>query len=178
MIEQEKWRVVDECPLYEVSSLGHVRRCVGGQGAIQGKVLKWHTNTSSGYPTVRLVSDGIARARTVHKLVAHAFLGPKPPGMQTRHLDGNKLNNAASNLRYGTHSENAVDKERHGTGIAGERNPRAKLTAEQAETIRADYAIGFKAKYLARVNAISESTVYRIVAGVYWDNRAEGRATQ
>lgn len=44
----------------------------------------------------------------VHILVAEAFLGPRPGGMEEcRHLDGDKLNNRADNLRWGTRPGNA-----------------------------------------------------------------------
>ena len=38
----------------------------------------------------------------VHDLVALAFIGPKPAGMQTCHNNDDKRNNIASNLRYDT----------------------------------------------------------------------------
>jgi phage FluMu protein Com len=51
----------------------------------------------------------------VHWLVARAFLGPRPDGMEIRHLDGDYQNCTASNLLYGTKSENALDAVQHGT---------------------------------------------------------------
>jgi hypothetical protein len=50
----------------------------------------------------------------VHPLVAAAFIGPRPDGMEIRHLDGERFNNAAVNLCYGTPSENARDRVNHG----------------------------------------------------------------
>jgi hypothetical protein len=58
-----------------------------------------------------------------------------PEGMQVRHLDGDTMNCRAGNLAYGTHKENQEDKVRHGTSSYGEKNPRAKLTAEQAKAV-------------------------------------------
>lgn len=51
----------------------------------------------------------------IHRLVANSFLGPRPAGLDTLHIDGDKTNNAVTNLRYGTRSENELDKVRHGT---------------------------------------------------------------
>lgn len=50
----------------------------------------------------------------VHILVAGAFHGPCPEGMQVRHLDHDKSNNHKDNLAYGTPSENAQDRVRAG----------------------------------------------------------------
>lgn len=44
--------------------------------------------------------------KMIHKLVAEAFLGNKPPKHEINHKDGNKSNNHASNLEYVTHKEN------------------------------------------------------------------------
>jgi hypothetical protein len=44
-----------------------------------------------------------------------AFVGLRPKGLETRHLDGDPSNNQLSNLAYGTSSENHLDMVRHGT---------------------------------------------------------------
>ncbi|MEV0646080.1 NUMOD4 motif-containing HNH endonuclease [Phytomonospora sp. NPDC050363] len=80
----------------------------------QGGVLTVRTGMR-GYTLVSLVQEGRQKTREVHRLVAAAFLGPRPEGMEVRHLDGDKQNPHVSNLAYGTPSENARDKRRHGT---------------------------------------------------------------
>lgn len=57
----------------------------------------------------------------VHRAVAEAWLGPRPEGLQTRHLNGNNLDNRPSNLAYGTVKENAQDRMAHGTTHRGKR---------------------------------------------------------
>lgn len=73
----------------------------------------------------------------VHHLVLEAFIGPRPPGLQACHNDGNKLNNAVTNLRWDTCKANAADRVRHGTALVGERSPNVKLTESDVREIRA-----------------------------------------
>ena len=82
-----------------------------------------HTPNDDGYPSVRLTL-GERRVRlAVHKLVAMAHLPPRPsPHHQLRHLDGNKMNCAASNLAWGTAKDNADDRHRHGKTSRGPRH--------------------------------------------------------
>jgi hypothetical protein len=54
------------------------------------------------------------RPMMVHQLVARAFLGLRPEGQVTRHLDDDVMNNSISNLAYGTKSENREDAVRNG----------------------------------------------------------------
>lgn len=97
---------------YEVSSDGQVRSAMRRKGS-KGGVLKAGT-TKAGYKLVSLWRDGRGLSCNVHRLVAAAFLGPCPPGMEVRHMDGDPANNVATNLRYGTSSENNLDITRHG----------------------------------------------------------------
>ncbi len=72
---------------------------------------------SHGYPMVGLWVDGKQRTRLVHSLVLGAFVGPRPEGMECRHLDGDKTNNRLGNLAWGTHSDNMQDRVRHGDDL-------------------------------------------------------------
>ncbi len=78
-----------------------------------------------GYLTVKIQG----KPRTVHRLVLEAFVGPCPPGMQCRHLDGNPANNRLENLAWGTHAENAADKIRHGRGGPLSSQTKARMVA-------------------------------------------------
>jgi hypothetical protein len=110
----EEWRaVVGFEGLYEVSSLGLVRR-VGnaaksgngrGGGARLGRVLAL-TPHNGGYVHVQLWKDGTPTTRLVHLVVAAAFLGPCPDGLEVNHEDGDKSNCAVTNLEYLTRPEN------------------------------------------------------------------------
>lgn len=123
-----------------------------------------------GYPTLYLNVDGTRRQVRVHQLMALAFLGPRPEGLEIRHLDDNKLNNRLSNLRYGTHSENALDMYRNGLGADnnGERNGMAKLTFETVRQLRSDAAAGDNYRVLAERYGITQLQAGRIVRRQAW----------
>src|ERR1051326_2347282 len=122
---KEEWRpAVGFEGQYEVSNHGRVRTVsrlmpgfVSGAGYHQVNVI--HTEIKKGKRT---------KKRSVHLLVAEAFLGPRPKGMVINHKDGNKRNNNASNLEYMTQPDNL----RHAwvTGLMrkGEDRPETKLT--------------------------------------------------
>ena len=118
----ERWKPVNGHEgIYEVSSHGRVRsvdRTVnysnGRVRHIKGRV-RCATLDRYGYPIVDLWKQGKGQTRTVHSLVAEAFVGPRPDGMQVCHNDGDPTNNRVDNLRYGTHSDNMLDRVRHGT---------------------------------------------------------------
>lgn len=54
-----------------------------------------------------------------HRMVAEAFLGPCPKGLEVCHGDGNPINNRVGNLRYDTHRNNMLDAIQHGTFMGG-----------------------------------------------------------
>lgn len=113
----EKWLPIPGYEgAYEVSDLGRVRSVArtGATRRIPQRILRQSVGTH-GYPKVTLQKGLRGKSHTVHSLVALAFLGPRPGGMEVRHMDGNRLNPASSNLRYGTPSENKRDQVRHGT---------------------------------------------------------------
>ena len=89
----ENWRpIVGYEGLYEVSDHGQVRRLdrvitVGDRQVLwRGRILKQHSHGRKGHVSVQLWRDGESKRRTVHILVAEAFIGARPPGMQIRHL--------------------------------------------------------------------------------------------
>ena len=90
---------------YEVSDCGDVRRARPGRGTYAGRPLK-PVLMGMGYYVVNPVRNGKNVYTYIHVLVAAAFIGDRPDGMDINHIDGNKLNNHVSNLEYVTHREN------------------------------------------------------------------------
>lgn len=110
----EQWRdVLGYEGIYHVSDHGRVRRVLQSRGTRPG-LLKPTANPRSGYLTVMLWRENKGRRIAVHRLVAQAFLGPAPDGMEVCHRDDDNGNNHVSNLRWDTHSENHLDITRNG----------------------------------------------------------------
>lgn len=164
---QEVWRpVVGYEGLYEVSDQGRVRSLDrwerNGRGMplrlFKGKVLK-STPGSSGYLRVCLSKSGGLRHFTVHTLVLNAFVGPRPEGLQCRHLNGIQTDARLCNLAWGTIKENTNDRISHGKQPRGEAHPCAKLTIEDVLRIRSSTLV---AKELAQQLGVSKELIKAI----------------
>lgn len=99
---------------YEVSSEGRVRSLRrelysdrwAGYRTISERILKATPGGTIGYLSVSLRLNRQRKTHAVHTLVAAAFLGPRPEGMDVMHADDDPQNNRLANLSYGTRSEN------------------------------------------------------------------------
>lgn len=118
----------------------------------------------NGYLYVTLRGLETKAHRPVHRLVLAAWTGRVEVGKDACHRDGDKTNNAFSNLYWGTRSENCADTKRHG------RTPNAKLNNEVARAIRFLCApqVGFKrkgrkvsVKRMAALHGVHVSQIYR-----------------
>jgi hypothetical protein len=110
--EAETWRDVTGATGYEVSDLGRVRshRVRGRKGRLRSTSYQLSLRPGrGGYARVHI--DG--RIRFVHQLVLEAFVGPRPSGLLTRHLNGVPSDNRLVNLAWGSSGENASDAIRH-----------------------------------------------------------------
>lgn len=107
----EKWTpVVGFEGLYEVSDAGRVRSVRKAEPRHLRTYLR-----QRGYPYVVLHRDGERYDIALHRVVMTSFVGPRPVGLEIRHLDGDPMNAALSNLTYGTHLQNMADAMEHGT---------------------------------------------------------------
>lgn len=176
IIELAEWRAIPSFPEYEVSDLGQVRR---------GERLLSQSFNARGYPRVTLSLLGKPKTRVVHALVAEAFLGARPKGMQICHNDGVKTNNSVLNLRFATAKENEADKAAHGTKAKGSRNGAhtkpdrrpvgsmhgmAKIDESIAKQIKSDLASmpNRSGAVIAKKHGVSIHTVSLIRTGKIW----------
>ena len=84
----------------------------GGDMRVGNRHLKASTDRG-GYLYYKLFVRGKWRRVTAHGAVMEAFVGPRPDGAMVCHWDDNPANNHVSNLRYGTASDNMMDRVRN-----------------------------------------------------------------
>jgi hypothetical protein len=155
----EEFRVIEACPMYEVSNYGKVRRLGSA------KVRRSYTRDGYHYLSLRQ-GDGRLRNWQVHRLVALAFLGEPPsPKHEVAHWDGNPSNNFVGNLRWATRAENVADAIRHGTFNPPRdlRNRRCRLSPDDVRAIRARAANGEPRPRLAAEYNVKLPTICNIV---------------
>ena len=177
--EEEEWRAYEPFGgWYEVSSHGRVRSWRNGRYSGRRetpRIMSAATNKTTGYQMVNLRDlEGKQRCKTVHSLVAESFIGPRPEGLEIRHLNGIKADCRASNLVYGTKKENAADRVLHGTQYFGEGHPQAKLNRDKARAIRVLWDSGqFSYKMIGDMFDVCTATVRDVIAGTTWQGRGD-----
>lgn len=138
---QEVWKPIPGFDGYEASSTGLIGSWKRPNQHLPKRTERYLMKMSfdsDGYLKVTLTQNKKEYTKTVHRLVALAFLGARPKGCEVCHNDGIRTNNMAENLRYDTRKGNANDMEKHGTLRVGEKNPNAKLSEADIRAIRSD----------------------------------------
>lgn len=91
-MNRNDWRPTDEADGYAVTSDGSVKRIK------TGNILSPSMN-NSGYLTVNV-------GKSVHRMVARAFVDGYEPGLDVNHINGVKTDNRAENLEWCSRSRN------------------------------------------------------------------------
>lgn len=179
----EEWRdIVDFEGRYQVSNLGQVRSLArvepygrwgkGGLRTVKGGIRRqtWSGSDKSRFLSVSVKdATGKLHSLKVHLCVLTTFQGPRPSSEHDGcHNDGDRANNALSNLRWDTKSGNNQDKVAHGTHNKGVRNNSAKLTEDDVRNMRLHFDDGATLQSQADRFAISVSTAGKIRARQLW----------
>lgn len=171
----EQWKpVVGWEELYEVSDQGRVRSISDANPNTYVGRLRIISAARDGRRRITLCRNTKQHTYLLHRLVADAFLGPRPVGKEVNHIDGDPTNNRIENLEYVTRAENMLHAYR--TGIRkpvpsyGEKNGGGgKLTSEKVAEIRRLYATGkFRQKDLGAMFGVSQPMIGNITRGQSW----------
>ena len=157
------WKISPTNPNYEISDLGEVR-------SIKNKrIRKQSVSTTTGYLKVSAWLEGKTVTLAIHREVAKLYV-PNPMNKpEVNHIDGNKLNNAVSNLEWVTPKENM--KHAHRTGLASSSkqsqvtHASRKLTVDIANELRRKYSSGVTKEELRTEYGISKSALDKCLRG-------------
>ena len=178
----EEWRdVVGYEGLYEVSSIGRVRTVERSNVVDSSEKgtsytcirpvkarLKKQSDNSNGYPRVSLWRNGSYKYHFVHRLVADAFVNGKRDGLVVDHVDGDRHNNRADNLRWCTQSENLNDARKRGTlkYYPMPKETRERVSREMSKPVLRSDGVRFQsALEAAKAMGCSRSLIYHAATG-------------
>jgi hypothetical protein len=128
------------------------------------------------YLRIYLRRDGKAHGIYIHALVAEAFIGPRPEGMEINHIDAVKTNNRPGNLEYVTGEENL--RHAHLNGLLtknirpGEANPFSKLTTSDVQQIRMLASARVPLRLIATMYDVALGTIKGIATRRSWKHVA------
>ena len=91
--------------LYQISNLGRVKSLRDKNKKYREKILKQYKD-NCGYYYITLSANSNIKKHKVHRLVAQAFIPNPENKKEVNHIDGNKENNAITNLEWCTGKEN------------------------------------------------------------------------
>jgi hypothetical protein len=113
------------------------------------------------------------KTRTIHRVIAKAFISNPNNLAVVNHIDGNKQNNNVNNLEWCTSSENQKHAYKKGlrTAPKGTKNGRCKLTVDDINYIKTHYKKGdvlYGAKALAEKFKVAPQTISAVNSGQNW----------
>lgn len=149
---------------------------VSAQGGVlstknrEHRILRTRVN-KKGYEYVNLQLDGVQITKSVHRLVAEAFLPEYSSELEVNHIDGNKTNNDVNNLEMVSRIANV----RHAVSKGlfeykrGEENNMARLTKEVVAKIREEYKhCDVSQRTLARKYGVSNNAIFKVLHNITW----------
>lgn len=153
----EIWKPVVGCDLYEVSSLGRIKRVKPAKGAVVGLVMSPQLG-KEGY--IRVMARGFP-TKLVHRIVANAFLGDIA-GKDINHINGNKSDNRVENLEICSRSYNM----KHAIRCLGTKI--SKLTVDGVLEIRKLHQYGLANCEIAKAFDVTTTNVWSIIKRKSW----------
>lgn len=164
-ISREAYIATKDGSVFRIFAKPHFRGSRGFEISVAEVTLSTHAKTGRVY--FNMTFEGVTKSVLVNRFIALAFL-PNPDGLpEVNHIDGDKRNNAVSNLEWASRKAN----ERHSfkTGLKstrGSANGRAKLTAADVLQIRSRGPEG--AVKLAAEYGVTLATIDNVLKGKTW----------
>lgn len=138
----EEWRDIPGFEgYYQISNQGRIRSAYSAnhfQGLYNFKTYTYGGKLVNGYRYINLIKPGKKKCYLVHRLVGFAFVPGYHKGLMIDHIDTNRENNTATNLRWVTFKGNAANPITLGrmtiankrNALRGEKNVNAKKISQ------------------------------------------------
>lgn len=162
--------------IYQVSSLGRVKRIKAGPSTFSGRILK--PFSEKGYLLVSLYKNNKRSHYRIHRLVAIAFLGLPKEGQEINHKNGIKSFNWPENLEWVSPSENCLHAYwvLHSIVLAsqvldlqGEKNPNSKLRNKDIPLVQQLLREGkLSQEKIGKLFDVGRTTISAIKNGKSW----------
>jgi hypothetical protein len=159
----EEWRVVKGWENYMVSDQGNIMGKRKGGSYVMSRRI-----TRGGYHAACFTKSGKHHYFRMNRLVCEAFNGSPNEGDHASHLNGDRADNRACNLKWESRKDNEARKHEHGTILQGERVHCSKLTADEVRAIRVLRESGCKLLEIGKQFGICEATVCLIAKRRTW----------
>lgn len=169
----EKWKdIIGYEGFYQVSNKGRVKR-TAEKFPYKEHYLKAISNRY-GYLYVCLCIKNKHKVKTIHRLVAQAFIPNDENKPCVNHIDGNKTNNNVGNLEWCTHSENTthaykaklinITTEKFIKSNQAKSKARRKCTDEQVKEIKKIHVeTGWGSHRIAQIVKLNRAIVENII---------------
>lgn len=162
---QEEWKnIIGFEGLYDISNKSRVR------SIFRYKIILKPILCKNGYLSYNLCKNNIQKKKTIHRLIAIAFV-PNPDNKPCiNHIDGNKLNNNIDNLEWVTHKENIQHASNFGL-MSGRQHlihPSTKLYEKDIINIRLLLTQGISLLKISILYKVSKTLISQIKLGKKW----------
>lgn len=169
-------KIIEGFPNYKITSDGKVlSQYIPKTSKVDGvwREVRQVLCSGTGYLLVTLCHEGVRKNKRIHRLLMEAFV-PNPTGKKhVNHKDGNKQNNALSNLEWATPKENS----QHAvtTGLCEEVFEATRRPIQQLDPISGCILAEFISLHDAgRKTGIAWQNISKVVRGIR--NKAGGYA--
>ena len=162
---EEIWKpIVGYEGSYEVSSLGRIK------STLYAKERILRLQNRLGYKRIALRSGLVRKTKSVHRLVAEAFIPNLKNKPEINHKNGIKTDNRVENLMWVTAKENTIHA--HSNGLVpvllGEQRHNSKLKNFMVMRIKLMLELGTKPKDIGRIFNVTAQAIDHIKCGRSW----------
>lgn len=181
-LDNEIWKQIENSKYYAISNLGRVKRMSYKKlhninktfFITKEKILTQSINNTKKYCRICIkYNNDLLITKSVHRLVAIAFIDNSENKPQVNHIDGNKMNNFYTNLEWVTNQENMNHRYQKLKLFKTKRGSKcnlSKLKEQDMYVIAKRIKNKEKLKKIAKDFGVAPTTISEFKAGRSWNH--------